>query len=236
MIAPSATVGIMEAFLPSPVERTAATALLRLSNLSSKRLPPSSFSCNEESSSSSVSDSCSSLLTTEDSCKKIGSNQLQVLAMAACYREKKWKMVRSRSKKCFRVSNRRMVFFGEQKKVVFPVSIPETEVSSLISGDSSAGSVDMHRPLVKRRVMRGRMVSLAKSTSLRRRAEAILNFLGEGCASELRIREAIGNSPDTSKALRMLLRLEEVKRSGVGGRMDPFLYVVAGPRSDLDLG
>jgi len=42
------------------------------------------------------------------------------------------------------------------------------------------------------------------SKHIRRRAEAIMRLLsGGGCASEVRIRQILGDSPDTSKALRM---------------------------------
>ncbi|CAA6668968.1 unnamed protein product [Spirodela intermedia] len=63
------------------------------------------------------------------------------------------------------------------------------------------------------------------------RAEAILDFLWEkGCTSEVKIRAVLGDSPDTSKALRMsvqLVKLDQVKRSGTGGRQNPFLYWVS---------
>ncbi|VFQ78509.1 unnamed protein product [Cuscuta campestris] len=62
--------------------------------------------------------------------------------------------------------------------------------------------------------------------SIRRRAVAILNILSYGSASEVRIRQLLGDSPDTSKALRMLLKWEEVKRSGAGGQRDPFIYTI----------
>lgn len=46
------------------------------------------------------------------------------------------------------------------------------------------------------------------SAHMRRRAEAILKVLSShGCASEVRIRELLGDSPDTSKALRMSVSL-----------------------------
>ncbi|QHO53476.1 hypothetical protein HN51_022297 [Arachis hypogaea] len=66
------------------------------------------------------------------------------------------------------------------------------------------------------------------SPHLRRRGEAILKLLTVGGCSELRIRQMLGDSPDTSKALRMLLRLEAVKRSGSGGRHDPYVYTITG--------
>ncbi|PWA43599.1 hypothetical protein CTI12_AA534090 [Artemisia annua] len=69
---------------------------------------------------------------------------------------------------------------------------------------------------------------VVNSARLLRRSEAILNVLAYiGCASEVRIRELLGDSPDTSKALRMLLRKGEVRRSGAGGRTDPFIYQIA---------
>ena len=41
------------------------------------------------------------------------------------------------------------------------------------------------------------------SAKLRRKAEAILNLLSQGCYSEVKIRQTLGDSPDTSKALRL---------------------------------
>ncbi|KAI4330512.1 hypothetical protein MLD38_028797 [Melastoma candidum] len=66
-----------------------------------------------------------------------------------------------------------------------------------------------------------------RSTHIGLRAEAILKLLSEGSAHETRIRKELGDSPDTSKALRALLKLEEVKRSGKGGRRNPFIYTIA---------
>lgn len=45
--------------------------------------------------------------------------------------------------------------------------------------------------------------SPAELTRLRFRAKAILELLYSGCASEASIRAALGDSPETSKALRM---------------------------------
>jgi hypothetical protein len=53
-----------------------------------------------------------------------------------------------------------------------------------------------------------------------------LEFLSSESSSEVHIRQILGDSPDTSKALRMLLKMEEVKRFGTGGRLDPFIYKV----------
>ncbi|CAL5416646.1 unnamed protein product [Camellia sinensis] len=62
------------------------------------------------------------------------------------------------------------------------------------------------------------------STSMRYRAKEIKKLLSKHRASELRIRELLGDSPDTSKALRMLLKQEKIERMGVGGRKDPYIY------------
>ncbi|XP_050230597.1 uncharacterized protein LOC126679587 [Mercurialis annua] len=65
------------------------------------------------------------------------------------------------------------------------------------------------------------------SSTMSRKAEAILNMLSSGGgSSEVQIRRALGDTPDTSKALRMLLKEKEVKRSGTGGRLAPFIYMI----------
>lgn len=45
-----------------------------------------------------------------------------------------------------------------------------------------------------------------------------------GEISEREIREALGNNPDVSKALRSLVRAGELSKCGTGGRLDPFMY------------
>nr|GEU72468.1 hypothetical protein [Tanacetum cinerariifolium] len=121
-----------------------------------------------------------------------------------------------------------------------------SEGSSCLSGGSSS-LVSSSRSMVlssrsrELRIRRGRKVVrdvkmkmkmkkkqsfyVVNSDRLLRRSEAILNVLAcIGCASEVRIRQLLGDSPDTSKALRMLLRKKEVRRSGAGGKIDPFIY------------
>ncbi|BBH07335.1 hypothetical protein Prudu_019244 [Prunus dulcis] len=88
---------------------------------------------------------------------------------------------------------------------------------------------------------------LSFSAHMRRKAEEILKLLSGGCCfSEVKIRQTIGDTPDTSKALRItkpfalrgknvltwrdvngLLKLEKVKRSGIGGRYNPYIYTIA---------
>ncbi|CAH8387554.1 unnamed protein product [Eruca vesicaria subsp. sativa] len=66
-----------------------------------------------------------------------------------------------------------------------------------------------------------------KSSSVRRKAGKILEFLDTSCSSEVKIRQALGDNADTSKALRMLVKIGYVKRSGAGGKHHPFVYKVA---------
>jgi len=72
---------------------------------------------------------------------------------------------------------------------------------------------------------------------LKIRCTAIQKFLlDQTTGSERSIRNAFGNNPDTSKALRMLVKEHKVKRFGSGGRSDPFVYMalVPPPVSDLE--
>lgn len=81
--------------------------------------------------------------------------------------------------------------------------------SSCMSTDSVLSGISSAQSLAADRVIhRKRDTLLTKELKplppyLRRRAEAILRVLSHGSISEIRIRQLIGNSPDTSKALRM---------------------------------
>ncbi|XP_057982259.1 uncharacterized protein LOC131167474 [Malania oleifera] len=113
-------------------------------------------------------------------------------------------------------------------------SAMSTEGSCLSSGSSGTSSARSWITASTRDQEEPRRKSVG-SAHIRRRAEAILRLLSCGCASEVRIRQMLGDSPDTSKALRMLLKLEEVKRSGAGGRTDPYIYRVAQREVNVDL-
>ncbi|XP_042491715.1 uncharacterized protein LOC122071427 [Macadamia integrifolia] len=253
----------MEAF-PSPLESSVAEALLLLAiseskphSLSSNSSTPScfddysslhSYSTNgNEDSSPSDSKSCSSSLTCEGSSKETRPCPLRVLAVAARCNERRIKVVRKSRSKNFRNFNDRKNLSNLWKKLTILAPVkrsPETtaEASSL-STSSSGVSGSPRRYLIrggrkdKDSVSHGEALKRQKVTStasMQRRAESILKLLSVGCSSEVRIRRVLGDSPDTSKALRMLLKTEEVKRSGTGGRTDPFMYKVAGSGSDLD--
>ncbi|KAF7147558.1 hypothetical protein RHSIM_Rhsim03G0022200 [Rhododendron simsii] len=140
---------------------------------------------------------------------------------------------KSRSKKIWRCDTRKLISIGK------PIGVSsergsETTSSSCLSSSSSAVSTGRSRGGWKKeeaslaRNSKTELPRVVKPGILRRRAEAIKRLLSNGCTptSEVRIRQLLGDSPDTSKALRMLLKHEEIKRSGAGGRSDPYLYMV----------
>lgn len=63
-----------------------------------------------------------------------------------------------------------------------------------------------------------------KETRIQRFARMILEYIGDQIMLESEIRRVFGNSPDTSKALRLLNTEAMVERTGRGGRADPFSY------------
>ncbi|OAY40433.1 uncharacterized protein LOC110623756 isoform X1 [Manihot esculenta] len=235
---------------PSPLERTVASALLLLSN--TKPLSPSpefgfdggtdkalregseSKSSSEEISSS--KSHSSSLTSDNDSSKEIrAAHNLRIVAVVARCHEMKFKVVRKRRTKVIWSSD------SEHPEVVLalPATVSSksesTEASCLSSTSSAASSARSCYEI--RSMKRNQMESCENpkrrkvdsgygsgSSYMRRQAEKILDFLSRGSSSEVRIRQVLGDSPDTSKALRMLLKLEEIKRSGTGGRLDPYLY------------
>ncbi|KAJ3683842.1 hypothetical protein LUZ60_014069 [Juncus effusus] len=99
------------------------------------------------------------------------------------------------------------------------------DVSSECSAAStltSTNSVASHR-----RVRAAAPETRGGPMRLWRRGEQIIEFLmtcGRG-VTEVEIRKELGNGPDTSKALRLLMKHAEVKRSGAGGRKNPYLYM-----------
>ncbi|KAE8671688.1 Detected protein of unknown function [Hibiscus syriacus] len=83
-------------------------------------------------------------------------------------------------------------------------NMEKAETTSCLSSSSSSGisSARSQRKTNKaEKIQRKRRSS--GSNHMRRRAEAILKLLSGGCFSEVNIRRVLGDSPDTSKALRM---------------------------------
>lgn len=111
------------------------------------------------------------------------------------------------------ISDRQRVLSVKQKK---ETEQKHKEVSVLSNSSSSSTVTDgpsCNRVRIGKRSWKcvkvglRRKASSAELTRLRFRGESILELLSRGCASEVRIRAALGDSPDTSKALRMWLSL-----------------------------
>lgn len=124
-------------------------------------------------------------------------------------------VVRQRRSKSFFISDYRQMSSGKPSKA--STSLTTFCRSTMVSASASSSScvstdsgITSAQSLAADRVIRGKRNSqLTKELNpkappyLRRRAEAILRVLSHGSISEIRIRQLIGNSPDTSKALRM---------------------------------
>ncbi|KAJ9548028.1 hypothetical protein OSB04_020571 [Centaurea solstitialis] len=229
----------MESPFPNSTEEIVASALLLLSSSS-----PSSNGggitgkkkCNVDRSESLLlsksfsRSSASSTVSSDDvsSDEARGRGGLRMVASAVAYsdREIKLKVVRKSRSRTLWISDCRKI---SQKMTIFASgsSSETTEASSCLSGGSSSlvSSSESWKPKTKKE--KKPSSTAVSSTHLLRRSEAILKVLAHnGSVSEVRIRQLLGDSPDTSKALRMLLKKEEVKRSGAGGRTDPFIYQV----------
>lgn len=77
------------------------------------------------------------------------------------------------------------------------LSTGSSEISSTESRIKTISHEKPHREAKKKESHR--------SSSVRRRAVKILEFLSNGCSSEVKIRQVLGDSADTSKALRMYI-------------------------------
>ncbi|KAL0711162.1 hypothetical protein Bca4012_018140 [Brassica carinata] len=107
--------------------------------------------------------------------------------------------------------------FDDLSKESSCLSTGSNEVSSTESRIKAASHEKLHGESKKKE-------SRHRSSSVRRKAGKILEFLDTSCSSELKIRQVLGDNADTSKALRMLVKIGYVKRSGAGGKHHPFIY------------
>lgn len=122
-------------------------------------------------------------------------------------------MVRKSRSKTLWISDSRKLASAEQKSIIVSGSSSlTTEGSSCVSVGSSSlvSSSEISEPKPKRGrpfakdSKKNKPIYAYSSAHLLRRSEAILNVLAHnGCVSEVRIRQLLGDSPDTSKALRM---------------------------------
>ncbi|XP_047331026.1 uncharacterized protein LOC124934538 [Impatiens glandulifera] len=201
----------MEEAFPNPLERTVAAALLLLSTSAPSLSTPTSknnysfpsylrfeLSSPRSCSSSVISDECFS------------SAEIQKHPLHGA----NFKVVkRSRSK----THSEKTIFLGSDSAIsVQSISKSMTEVSSCLSS-SSSGDIRGDSKKTKQ---------TANSSLMRQRAESIMRLISLSATSEVRIRQLLGDSPDTSKALRMLLKLDKISRSGAGGRGDPYIYTI----------
>ncbi|CAL1385676.1 unnamed protein product [Linum trigynum] len=236
---------------PSALESTAASALLLLSatavaELASPSLSPltcakpdfdaasvstgrklQSKIAAEKSSVSSGSRSCISSSPEEVA---LPAHKLRIVAFLARGHDMKLKVVQKKRSKVYWSS-----IEHKEHILSFPAASKSASTqNSCLSTTSSANSSSRSRYSSIRtesscaeKWRKKQSSSISGSTHMKQQAESILKLLSHGPFSEVRIRQLLGDSPDTSKALRMLLKREEVKRSGSGGRQDPYIYKVA---------
>ncbi|XP_038882356.1 uncharacterized protein LOC120073620 [Benincasa hispida] len=237
---------------PSPLERTVASALLLLSTPPPLPPPPPPSppptpnsqdkwlfennviggKCSTEISPfCDYSNSSSSILTVSNESSETRAKEPLLFSTPPCLDELKLTVVRKSRSKIIRISEKWNL--SSTDDVTLSSDSASSETTSCLSSSSSVVTrAPIHR-LVARAEKKLEMIRHAwrkkqvASAHMRRRAEAILSYLSGGCSSEVKIRQVIGDSPDTSKALRMLLKLEEIKRSGTGGRQDPYMYKIA---------
>ncbi|KAJ4839663.1 hypothetical protein Tsubulata_048126 [Turnera subulata] len=245
----------MASSFPSRLERSVASALLLLSTTTSPPSPPHrklGFDGSRgKESLSSISSSSSSLITSEAAMSRSSkvqenarlSHKLRIVSVVPRGHEMKPKVVQRKR------SSVRWISPAHRKPTAsVPLPAPSASASggeegpesSCLSTSSSAASraarsragaqISTSRSLKTSHVVvvqKQRRVAAPDSSAVRRKAVAILKLLSKGCCiSEVRIRQLLGDSPDTSKALRRLLKAEKLKRSGTGGRRDPYIYMV----------
>ncbi|KAK8570762.1 hypothetical protein V6N13_103166 [Hibiscus sabdariffa] len=199
------------ATFPSPLERTVASALLLLSTQPSK-LMIGCCCCDGETKgktsmliSSTESESCSSSLTNQQFCSRKQQKKLRIIAAVARCHEIKLKVVKKRRSRIYRSSDNRKI---SSFRSLISSNMGKAGSTSCLSSSSSSGisSARSQRKTTKAEKIQRKRRS-GGSNHMRRRAEAILKLLSGGCFSEVDIRRVLGDSPDTSKALRMYTTL-----------------------------
>ncbi|KAL3623751.1 hypothetical protein CASFOL_032567 [Castilleja foliolosa] len=218
----------VQASFPSELERTVASALLLLSKSDDSSSPESlestRFSASEWSGGSTPT---TEVCIDEDFARD---RQLTVVAFWSGFDDLMLKIVRKKRSRAICISSGKKPKTDTPGPTLAPASSEniseittiEAEASSCLSSTSSAHSInsetnaDGDKP--RKPEIQGHMGN---------RAASILRVLSNGSASEVKIRKLLGDSPSTSKALRMLLKLQKVKRYGAGGRSDPFIYTIA---------
>ncbi|KAK6127350.1 hypothetical protein DH2020_038893 [Rehmannia glutinosa] len=194
----------VKASFPSNLERSVASALLLLSSSSSSSPKSNSSGSPEslESSGFSASKSSGGSSTAEVSVVEESprAQQLTVVAFVSGFDELKLKIVRKKRSKSIYISSGKKMKTSKPEPISAPVSSESvseitTEASSCLSSSSQIFSSETNTDdKLKKPVIHGHMGH---------RAAAIMRVLSNGSASEVRIRQLLGDSPSTSKALRM---------------------------------
>ncbi|KFK34978.1 hypothetical protein AALP_AA5G218600 [Arabis alpina] len=239
---------------PSTIERTVASSLLLLSYGPVFFSPTRSESVDESSnvkkwcdegssnlnlmlgSNRSGSRSCGSDLSSDSSFGKSNDRGFKIDYTGDRFHLVNFKTVRKRRSQViwgsFNIKPKHLMMNSACDLSTYSIDSKD-ESSCLSTGTSEVSSIESRIKLrnlksyEKLRVEEKRKKKESRSSSIRRRAKDILEFLSSVSSSEVQIRQILGDSPDTSKALRMLLKMEEVKRFGTGGRLDPYIYKIA---------
>ncbi|KAG5583419.1 hypothetical protein H5410_054046 [Solanum commersonii] len=210
---------LLSAISPSPLPKS--NSIIEISH--KVALSNSNSAMDSDSNSNSKSKSSASSILTSVNCSFTEARpQSRRMKMIAAFHEQivKLKVVRQRRSKSFFISDCRQMSSGKPAKATtsrttfcrstMVSASASASSSSCVSTDSVFSGITSAQSLAADRVIRGKRNSqLTKELNpnappyLRRRAEAILRVLSHGSISEIKIRQLIGNSPDTSKALRM---------------------------------
>ncbi|KZV36357.1 hypothetical protein F511_03798 [Dorcoceras hygrometricum] len=184
-----------KASFPSNLERTVASVLLLLSSLPPKEMlddfsTPESYQNSRVSVSKSSDGSWSSETSVDE--------PSAVTFVPRFHHELKLKVARKKRSKSIWVSEEVKLASSKPTTSSDCVSnITSADASSCLSSNTSVRSHRTESKAIKK--MRKPVVS----THMGHQAEAILRILSKGNASEVKIRQLLGDSPSTSKALRM---------------------------------
>ncbi|XP_073152296.1 uncharacterized protein [Henckelia pumila] len=205
-----------QASFPSNLERTVASVLLLLSSLPPKDMidefsSPESF----ENSRVSVSKSSNGSWSSETSVDE----EPSALTFVPRFHHE-IKVARKKRSKSIWISDDLKLTSSKPTSSDCASDITSADASSCLSSNTSIQSFSTESKAIKKVRKPG------VSSHMGNQAEAILRILSKGSASEVKIRQLLGDSPSTSKALRMLLKQDEVKRYGAGGRVDPYIYKI----------
>ncbi|KAH6819372.1 hypothetical protein C2S51_002975 [Perilla frutescens var. frutescens] len=217
----------VEASFPSNIERSVASALLSLSSCPSVSgdggSSPESLESTGFSTLKSVGSPDAAEVSVDEESPR--AQLLSVVASASGSHDLKLKIVRKKRSKSIYISNGKKVKTSKPDTTPVPASsetISEltTEAPTCFSSNSTGQS------LSRKTSGADKLRKPVMPNHMGHKAAAIMKVLSNGSTSEVMIRQLLGDSPSTSKALRMLLKLQTVKRFGAGGRSDPFIYMV----------